>query len=103
LGEKRAARRAGLVWGAGGGGGGVGSLPGDARNPAVVIAVPVRDDQVVDLREAGVFHRIHDSPGISRSRLTAVAGVDQDRFARWRDEQHRAAAFNIDEVELEAL
>ena len=44
---------------------------------AKMITVIVRDDQVINLLHAGIFHRGHDAPRIARRRRADVAGVDQ--------------------------
>ena len=54
---------------------------------AEVIAVPVRDDQMVDLLEPGVFDRIHDAARIANRRGAGIAGIDEQRLAGRRDEQ----------------
>ncbi len=48
---------------------------------AEVIAVPVRGDQVVDLREAGVLDRGHDATGVAHRGRAGVSRVDQQRLA----------------------
>ena len=70
---------------------------------AEVIAVPVRGDQVIDLREAGVLDRRHDALGVSRRRRAAIAGIDEHRLARRRHEQRGVAALDVDDVDVERL
>ena len=52
------------------------------RETAEMIAVPVRDDQMIDLLQAGIFHRRHDAARIARCRnRSEVSGVDQQRLS----------------------
>ena len=62
-----------------------------------MIAVPVRDDQVIDLRQASIPDRFHDAIGIT-FRIAQISGVDEDRFAGGCHEQHRVTAFDVDHV-----
>ena len=44
----------------------IGMRAGELGHRAEVIAVPVRRDQMIDLREAGVLHRGHDASASRR-------------------------------------
>ena len=80
-----------------------GNLRSQFGQAAEVIAMPVRDDQMIDLLEAGVFHGRHDSRGVSRRLRAGIAGVDEQRFARRRNEERRIAALHIDDIDVECL
>ena len=81
----------------------IGMRRGELGHRAEVIAVPVRRDQVVDLREAGILDGGHDALGVARRGRAAVARVDQQRLAGRRDEQRRVAAFDVDDVDVQGL
>src|SRR5262249_61524587 len=68
-----------------------------------MVAVPVRRNQVIDLLDAGIFHRRHDPAGVARCCSTAVAGVDEHGLTGWTDEKCRVTAFNVDDINLERL
>ena len=68
--------------------------------PAVVIGMPVRGDQAVDLREAGVLGGGDDALGVA-DRAVEVAGVDQERFTGRVHEQRRVAAFDVDDIDVQ--
>src|SRR5262245_58182288 len=74
------------------------NMPGELGHPAVMIAMPMRRDQVVDLCESGVLDGIHDPSRVPRRSRTTVTSVDQDGFARRRYEKRRAAALHVDEI-----
>jgi len=79
----------------------------DARRelgkPAVMIAVPVRDDHVIDLRDARIFRGLDDASCVARCTHAAVARVDEQRLARGRYEERRVAPFDVDDIDLERL
>src|SRR6185436_1631313 len=75
---------------------------GELLHTAVVVAMPVRNDQLIDLREAGILGGLHDARGVTDRRLrSGVAGVDEQRFTRWRDEERRVAALDVHHVNVE--
>ena len=41
------------------------NLLGELGHAAEMIAVAVRDDQMIDLREAGILDRLHDAAGVA--------------------------------------
>ena len=45
-----------------------GNLRSERGEAAEVVAVPVRDDQMIDLREPGVMDRGHDAAGVAHRR-----------------------------------
>jgi hypothetical protein len=74
------------------------------RQATEVIAMPVRDDQMIDLRDARVFHGFDDAARVTLRRLRAeVARIHQQRLARRRDEQRRVAALHVDHVNIQRL
>ncbi len=68
---------------------------------AEMIVVPMRRDQMIDLRQTGILDRRHDAIGVARGRRPDIAGIDQHRFARRRHEQRRIAALDVDHVNVE--
>ena len=75
---------------------------GELGHAAEMIAVPMGDDQMVDLGEAGVLGGRHDAPGIADRRLGRdIAGVDEQRFAGRRDEERGVAALDVDHVDVQ--
>ena len=75
---------------------------GEFRQAAIMIAVPMGDDQIVDLGQPGIPGGRHDAPGIADRRgRRDVAGVDQQRLAGRRDEQRGVAAFDVDDVDVQ--
>ena len=69
----------------------------ELRDAADVIAVVVRNQNVVDLGETGVFRGSDDA-----IRVTAVeaipSGVNQQRFSGRRDEQSGLSALDVDKL-----
>ena len=75
----------------------------ELRQAAIVIAVPMGDDQVVDPGQACVLGCYHDALGIAdRSRRRHIAGVDQEGFAGWRHQQRSVAAFGVDHIDVQS-
>ena len=79
-----------------------GDLRGELGQAAEVIAVPVRDDQMIDLGEAGVMDGIHDAAGIANGAGRDVARIHEQRLAGGRDEERGVAAFDVDDVDVES-
>ena len=75
----------------------------ELRQPAEVVAVPVRDDQVIDLLQVRVFDRRHDAAGVAHGARRHVARIHEQRFAGRRDEKRRVAAFDVDYIDVEGL
>ena len=73
------------------------------REPAVVVAVPVGGEQVVDPLEAGRLCRGQDAADVALGRRTAVPGVDEQRLAGGADEERGAAALHIHEVDAQGV
>ncbi len=67
---------------------------------AVMIAMVMREDQVIDLGQAGIF-----GGGINAFRVShgsvGIAGIDQQRFTRRRYEERPIAALDVDDVNVE--
>jgi hypothetical protein len=79
------------------------NLRSKLRQPAEVVAVPVRDDQVIDLLELRILDRRHNAPGIAHRAWRHVAGVHQQRFARRRHKEHRIPALHVDDIHIQPL
>ena len=76
-------------------------LRGQFRQPPKVITMPMSHNQVVNLLKACIFDRGNNATGVARSRSARIAGVDQQRFARGRNEKRRVPAFDIDDINLQ--
>jgi hypothetical protein len=64
-----------------------------------MIAVIVRDDQMVDLLHPCNFrHGFDNSVGIAPTR---IARIDQHRLTRRRNQQRRRSPFNVDPIKIE--
>ena len=70
---------------------------------AEMIAVPMRRDQMIDLLNAGVFHRIENAICVANRPRAVIAGIDQQRLARRRNDQRGVAALDIDDINVERL
>src|SRR5690242_4198873 len=70
---------------------------------AEMVAVPVRGDEVVDLREAGVFNSGHNPAGVPGRRRSAIPGIYEHGFARWRDEKSGVATLHVHDINVECL
>ena len=75
-------------------------IRGQFGHAAEVIAMPVRGNEVVDLRQTGILGSFENSPGIAHGVGTAVTGIDEHGFPGGAYKQGRVAAFNIDDVDL---
>ena len=73
----------------------------ELRHAAVVVLVKMRDQEIVDAGEARVLDRGHDPIGIAAV-LLRIAGVDEQRLPRRRDDERRLAAFDVDEIDVAA-
>ena len=80
-----------------------GDLRGERGEAAEVVAVPVRDDEVIEMREAGVVNRVHDAAGVAVGARRDIAGVHEQRFAGGRDEERGVAALDVDDVDVEGF
>jgi hypothetical protein len=65
-----------------------------------VVAVVVREKQVIDLLHARELEHAEDAAEVA---FTRVARVNQQRLARRRDIKRRLAALRIDEIDVERL
>ena len=66
-----------------------------------LVHVPVRGDQVVDLREPGVLDGRHDAAGVSGAGGAAVPRVDEDRLTGGRHKERGVPALHVDDVDIE--
>jgi hypothetical protein len=66
-----------------------------------VIAVPMRCDVMVDLRNAGILRRLQDTSRVSRGGSAAVASVDEHRFAGRRHEERGVSALHVDDIDVQ--
>ncbi len=73
------------------------------RHAAKMIAVPVRGNQIVDLREACLFRGGHDALGVSDRAGAGVPRIDQDRFAGRRHKERGVSALHIDDIHIKRL
>jgi hypothetical protein len=73
-------------------------LLGDLGRAAEMIAVKMREQEVIDAREAGGFRGGDDARRIAPA---GIAGVDQHGLAGGRDEEGRATTLGIDPVGVE--
>ena len=73
----------------------------ELRRAAEMIAVPVRDNQMIDLPQAGIFDGSHDAARIAWCGGAGVARVHEERRTGRRHEKRRVAAFNVDDVDVQ--
>ena len=69
---------------------------------AVVVAMKVSDQEIVDPPKASVLCCRENPSGIAPV-VSPVTGIDEQRLASWRDNQRRLAAFDVDEIDVERL
>ena len=65
-----------------------------------MVAVVVRDQDIVELLESGLVRGGDDAISVPPF-VPGPAGVDQQRFSRWAHEERGLATLNVDEVNLE--
>ena len=68
-----------------------------------MVTVPVRGNQMVDLREAGVFDGGHDAVRIPDRARAAIPRIDEQRFAGRRHEERGVAALHVDDIDVQGL
>ena len=80
------------------------------RNPrselgeaAVVVAVPMRCDQVINLRHTARSGGVDDSAGVPRRAHAPVSRIDEQRLTRRRHEERRVTAFYVDNIDVQSL
>ena len=73
---------------------------GQLLEPADVVDVIVRREEIVQLGDAGVAQHRQDARQVA---LARVAAVDEQRLAGRRDEERRLAAFGVGDVDVERL
>jgi hypothetical protein len=76
---------------------------GEFGHAAEMVAVPVRGDQVVDLREACGFGSVQNSASVPSGACAAVSCVDQDGLACRCDKKSSVAAFDVHHIDVERL
>src|SRR6202163_1124802 len=74
---------------------------GQFREPAKMIAMPVSNDQVIDLRNAGVFQSGDDAFSITNGARSHVPSVDEDRLTRGGHKKHRITALDINNIDVQ--
>ena len=72
------------------------------RRSTDVVHMEVRDQDIVNLADTGLFCRRHNAIGVTAIKARP-SGVNQQRLPGWRDKQCRLPAFDIHEVELQGL
>ena len=77
-----------------------GDHPGERRCAAHMIAVKVRDQQVIDLLDPGLLRGLVDALGVAIAGR-GVAGVHQQALPRGRDDQRGGAAFDVDPIDVQ--
>ena len=80
-----------------------GNPRGELRETAVVVGVPVRDDEVIDPGKPGVARGLHDSRGVTDRSGPGISSVDQQRLAGRGDHERRIASFHIHDVNVQRL
>jgi hypothetical protein len=68
--------------------------------PADVIAVIVRQHEMIDLPHTSILERQHDAIRVASA---GIADVDEQRFPGWCHEECRLAAFGIDVIDLQCF
>jgi hypothetical protein len=68
-----------------------------------MIAMPVRRDEVIDLFQSRVPDRRSDAFPVPLGALAQIAGIDEHRLARRRNDERRLAAFDVDGVNLQGF
>ena len=76
----------------------IGICGSSSGKSADVIAVIVRDDEVIDLFHARIGGSGNDAGGVAT--VAGIARVDEQRFSRRRDNQRGVSAFDVHDVDL---
>ena len=74
----------------------------DFTDTAVMVTVPVRDHQVINLTNTCVANGRHDSIGVACS-ANEISGINKQRLTGWRHEQRGIATFYINDVGIQSL
>ena len=74
----------------------------ERRNAADVIAVVMRDDQVIDPHDARLCSRRSNPIGVTTVEA-GPAGIDEHRLSSRRDEQGGLTTLDVDEINLQRL
>lgn len=77
-----------------------GQFSGELPDATDVIPVEVRDHQIINPAHTGGARRFSDSIGVAIVE-PVVPGIDEQRFARRRNDQGSFPAFHIDEIHIE--
>ena len=80
-----------------------GDLRSELRQPSEVVAVPVCNDQMIDLFKPSIFDRRHDAAGITNGARRDIARIHEQRFPGRRDKQRRIATLDVDYIDVEHL
>src|SRR5690349_13010405 len=73
----------------------------ELRHAANVVAVIVRDEDIVDRLETGCLCPGNDAVGVATIEIRK-SSVDQQRFTLRSDDQSSLSAFDVDEIDFEA-
>ena len=71
------------------------------RQTADMIVVVVRDNQVIDLLNAGVLDGRHDPSRITNGTVSTVSSIDKHRFSGRRDKKDGIAALHVDYINVQ--
>src|SRR5882762_8733986 len=66
-----------------------------------MIAMPVSNDQMIDLRNAGVIQSGHDAFDVANGTWSHVPRVDEDRLTRGGHKEHRITALDIYNIDVQ--
>src|ERR1051326_5177206 len=69
--------------------------------PADVIPVIMRENQMINLLQAGILGSVRDPARIPDSTVADIAGINQNRFAGRRNKQDSISALNVDNVNVQ--
>ena len=75
-----------------------GNAGNELGHAAYVVGMVVRDQQVIDARNAGVFHCRLDAIGVAAT-LVRPAGIHEHRLTGWGYEQSGLAAFDVNRID----
>src|SRR4029453_8571481 len=64
---------------------------GELGKAALGIAMPGREDDVIDLAQARVLCCLDDPSNVARCSHAAIACIDEQRFTGWRDKERTIA------------
>ena len=70
------------------------------RKTADMVVVVVRDNQVIDLLDAGVIDGRHNAPCIANGAVSTVPSIDEHRFPGRDDKKNGIAALHVDHINI---